>query len=324
MPYPRILVLILNWKRKDDTKRCLLSLQKITSCPFTPLVLDNGSEDGTMEMVEKEFPGTPCLQNGENLGFAEGNNRGLRWGLQKKYDWFFLLNNDAIVDPEILSSFLQAHREDPSRKILGAKLYSLENPRKLEHAGGYWSEEKGNFFSYGQGAIDDGVSFCTTREVDYACGAALFVHRDVFETVGLFEPKFFLFWEEVDFCTRAKRGGFSTWFVPNAKVWHALSSSFTGGKPHTHYFWWRNRLLWIERNCSPSQKKDLYKRVIVPEIKKLLRHYLLKALMRKSPEKRALAKAGLWGIFHFFRGKFGNCPATLARRKEDVVYIEKR
>ena len=154
------------------------------------------------------------------------------------------------------------------------------------------------------------------QKVDYGCGAALFIHRSVFEKIGLLEPRFFLFWEETDFCCRAKRVGFETWTAPKAKIWHKVSSSFTGGKPQMHYFWWRSRLLWIERNCTVEEKKALYRKIIFPEFWKSARHYILKSLQAffsrkaESKQKAMRLKAGCLGAMHYWMKRFGNCPKS--------------
>jgi GT2 family glycosyltransferase len=145
------------------------------------------------------------------------------------------------------------------------------------------------------------------------------MHRSVPETIGLLESRFFLFWEETDFCTRARRSGFEVWTAPQAKIWHKVSASFTGNKPHMHYFWWRSRLLWIERNCPFKERTKLYKRIIFPELWKHFRHFLLKSiqsLLTQKPDAKEKARrnlAGLAGALHYSLGRFGNCPKWITK-----------
>jgi GT2 family glycosyltransferase len=118
---------------------------------------------------------------------------------------------------------------------------------------------------------------------------------------------------------RAKRAGFQIWTAPQAKIWHKVSASFVGGKPHTHYFWWRSRLLWIERNCPFAERKRLYTNLIFPELWKHFRHYMFKSLQAfftRSPaahQKALRYKAGLTGALHYAFGKFGNCPRWILK-----------
>jgi GT2 family glycosyltransferase len=314
MPAGKIFVIVLNWNGKKDTLECLASLAKITAPPFQTVLVDNGSTDGSVQVIRRAYPRIPIIETGSNLGFAGGNNLGIEWALTKRAEWIFLLNNDTTVAPDLFSAFFNAVNKVPSAKILGAKIYRSRDPQRIDHLGGRWNPCIAEFESYGSGSLDDGLSFEAMSQVDYVCGAALFAHRSVFETIGLLEPRFFLFWEETDFCTRARKAGFEVWTAPQARVWHKVSSSFTGGKPQMHYFWWRSRLLWIERNCGRKEKKELYKKVILPELWKSARHYLLKsiqAFISKDPvskQKALRLKAGCLGALHYFLKKFGSGP----------------
>lgn len=310
----KIVIILLNWNGKKDTLECLFSLEKVNTPHFTTIVVDNGSTDDSVVEIRKAFPNVPILETGMNLGFAEGNNRGIEWALRHKAEWILLLNNDTVVDPEFLNAYLRAAKKKPKGKILGGKILSYNKPNLIDHLGGYWAPKEAQFYS----------PYCNQpdkpdfemEEVDYVCGASLFMHRSVPETIGLLEPNFFLFWEESDFCIRAKKNGFEVWTVPEAIIWHKVSSSFTGGKPHTHYFWWRSRLLWIERNCNSEEKRKIYRQIIIPEIWKMGRHYIIKSIVQiafptfKRKEQLRKLKAGCTGVFHFFRRKFGNCPVT--------------
>ena len=275
---PRILIILLNWNGKRDTLECLSSLQKVSYRHFTPIVVDNGSTDDSVALIRTQFPTVPIFETKENLGFAGGNNVGISWALKKPYDWVLLLNNDTIVAPDFLDAFLQAAKERPQAKIFGAKIYRYDEPNRIDHLGGFWHPKIAEFSSPAKGKIDDGTSFEEGEKVDYVCGACLFMHRSVPEAIGLLEPRFFLLWEESDFCFRARRSGFEVWTVPKAKIWHKVSASFTGGTPHMEYFWWRSRLLWIERNCPFPERKKLYQTLIFPELWKTARHYALRSL----------------------------------------------
>ena len=246
MKTAKISVVLLNWNGKKDTLECLASLQKVSYPNFQPIVVDNGSTDGSIQELRAAHPNLPILEMGANLGFAGGNNPGIEWALRHHAEWILLLNNDTVIDPDCLNAFLNAAKEQPQAKILGAKILRYHTPHIIDHLGGLWTPETGQFVSLNAGETDH--PYLNMRAVDYVCGAALFMHRSVPETIGLLEPDFFLFWEESDYCCRAKRAGFEIWTAPGAKVWHKVSSSFTGGKPHMHYFWWRSRLLWIKRN----------------------------------------------------------------------------
>lgn len=317
---PKISIILLNWNGKKDTLECISSLQKVVYPNFQTIVVDNGSKDDSVAVFRKAYPYMPILETGANLGFAGGNNVGIEWALKHHAEWILLLNNDTVADPGFLDAFMKAATEKPQAKILGAKILRYDKPGIIDHMGGFWNPDLGEFCSPDTGEPDH--SFFQMRETDYVCGAALLMHRSVPQTIGLLEPNFFLFWEESDFCWRARRAGLQVWTAPEAKVYHKVSASFTGGKPHMHYFWWRSRLLWIKRNCSPEEKKTLYRKVIVPQLSKLFRHFIVKSFLnfffpnKKRKGQFLRLKAGCTGVYHFYRGRFGNCPNWLTDSKQ--------
>ncbi len=203
MKHPKILVILLNWNGKRDTLECLSSLKKVTYPHFTTIVIDNGSFDDSVAQIRIRFPEIPVFETKENLGFAGGNNVGISWGLKKDYEWILLLNNDTTVAPDFLNAFMEAASQKPQARILGAKIYRSSHPNQIDHLGGFWNPKTAEFESFAFGKLDDGKNFEAMQEVDYVCGAALLMHRSVPETIGLLEPRYFLFWEESDFCCRA-------------------------------------------------------------------------------------------------------------------------
>ena len=319
------MILILNWNGKKDTLECLASLAVAKKSPaFSTVVIDNGSTDDSVSVIRAAFPDIPILETGKNLGYAGGNNVGIRWALEKSFEWILLLNNDTVISPDIVEKFSLAAKSKPEGKIFGAKIYRADKPDTFDHFGGFWDPKMAEFVSPASKRVDDG-SFEEMQRVDYVCGCALFMHRSVPETIGLMEESFFLLWEETDFCAQARRANFEIWTAPKAKLWHKVSASFTGGKPHTHYFWWRNRLLWIERNCQKKERWQLYREVLLPEmvrcfklaLLKTLQHIALRLLLQKSNpirlEKLRRYRASCQGILHFFLGRFGNCPRSLQK-----------
>lgn len=315
---PKIVILLLNYNGKEDTLTCLASLRRVQYPHWEILVVDNGSQDGSIAAIQANY--SDCvhlIEAGDNLGFAEGNNVGIRWALNRGADAVFLLNNDTRVDPYVLEAFETQVRQNPEVGIWGAKVYRLDQPDRLDHMGGMWNAERAAFDFVGLGEVDSEGRLDSPKAIDYVCGAGMFVRREVFEKIGLLEKDFFLIWEEADFCFRARRAGFAVMTCPDAKIWHKGSASFQG-KPHSTYFWWRNRLLWIRRNCSREERITLYRRQLLPEMLHLCKLYLLKsiqfypALFFCSSQKRARKKAflrktraALQGMSDYFLGRLG-------------------
>lgn len=325
-PRPKIAIIVLNWNGKQDTLACLESLTELTYSNFEIIVVDNGSIDASAEAIKTRFPQFLLIENRENLGFAEGNNVGMRAAMQRGADMFFLLNNDTVVGADILDHFVGLFDGHPEIGILGAKICLFDQKQTLDHLGGMWNRKTGMFEFVGRHSKESKLRWQEPQELDYVCGAGLIIRRKVIETIGYLDSRFFLIWEESDYCFRARRAGFKIFTCPQAKLWHKVSASFVGGKPHSTYFWWRNRLLWIEKNCSTSEKISLYVRVLIPDISHLLKIQLIKIAqllleqrfrsqkdLTKKKENLIKNRAALCGVRDYLLRRFGNGPKWIEK-----------
>jgi len=195
------------------------------------------------------------LENKKNLGFAEGNNVGFRFGLKKGADYVLLLNNDTIVDKNFLAELLKQGK-DKKVGILGPKIYFA--PGYEFHKERYRKSERGKVLWYAGGQMDwpnvlashrgvdevDRGQYDKVSDTDFVSGCCMLVKRQVLEKVGLFDPRYFLYYEDNDLCQRAKRAGFKLLFVPAAHIWH-LNAGTAGGSGSSlqEYYISRNRLL---------------------------------------------------------------------------------
>lgn len=324
---PLIYVIILNWNGKRDTLSCLASLEKTLYAPFKTVVIDNGSSDDSVAAIEAAFPEVTVVETGKNLGYAGGNNVGIERALKKGAELILLLNNDTEVDPHILSAFANYMERHPTEGIVGGCPFLFDQRDQLDHLGGVWNPKTARFDMVGNRTFAVDTLFENPKTLDYACGCSLMIRREVFEAVGAFEAAFFLFWEESDLCMRAKRAGFAVGACRDAILYHKVSASFVGGKPHTNYFWWRNRFLWIERNCNRKERVRLYIKVLLPELFQLWKNYVLKQLQIVlthliSPtkdqstrrEKVRNYRAALQGAKDYFFKRFGNGPTWIFKK----------
>jgi GT2 family glycosyltransferase len=304
---PKILIIILNWNGKSDTLECLESVIKIDYNNYQIVVVDNGSADDSVAAIREKYPTVTLIENEANLGYAEGNNVGIRYALSEQADYVMLLNNDTIVDLNLLTSLVEASEEYPTAGIFGAKIYYIDPPNKIWFAGGKWNLETAKSEHIGGNEIDDSGLWSEIKEVDYACGCALLIKTEVIQKIGLLESRFFLTWEELDWCYGAKKLGYQSLIVPKAMVWHKISASFVGGanKFHQQYFLERNRLLWIEKHLPLNQKIFIYKTVILPQCYKNLRGYLSP---NASSTKKARCQVSLAAFRDYLQRRFGDCP----------------
>lgn len=311
-------VVVLNWNGKKDTLSCLSSLQESSYKNFETIVVDNGSTDDSVSTIQEKFPNVTLLETHQNLGYAGGNNVGISYSLKKTHSFVLLLNNDTIVHQDLLKNFIEMAGKHPEAGILGGWASLFSDPERLDHLGGTWNPKTGSFDLIGKGELN---SFLYQGSLDYVCGCCILIRKEVFQKIGLLEEAYFLFWEEADFCIKAKRAGFDIQVCKEAKLLHKVSASFVGGNAHTTYFWWRGRLLWIKRNCSFKERVSLLLRVLIPQLFrtykmfyiKNLELYLLKWLRsKKNLQEKHLKlkryKAAIQGFHDYFSGRFGNAP----------------
>lgn len=316
---PRIAIVILNWNGRDDTLACLDSVQMIKYPDFKVIVADNGSHDNSIDAIRHDYPAVHLIENRANLGFAEGNNSAIAHALESGAEFIFLLNNDTIVDPEILSAFVGAAERMPASGVFGGKIYYYSDRETLWYAGGFWDERTLTFGEYGVGERDRG-QYDALTETEWVIGCAMFIRADVFRKVGLLEPAFFLNNEEIDFCSRAKRGGFACAYVPNARLWHKISVSFGGeNSPLKEYFSARNRLLWAQRNAAPGLRARIYLSSTWNLLGRFARPLLGFTTHSPFPVKSwwwtvrdafrdPRNRAAAIGFRDFWLRRFGNCP----------------
>jgi N-acetylglucosaminyl-diphospho-decaprenol L-rhamnosyltransferase len=229
MEQPDVSVVVVSWNAREHIERCLESVRG-----RDVIVVDNGSTDGTVELVRGRFPDVRLIEQG-NLGMGGGNNTGMR-AAEGRY--FFLLNSDAWVEADGLDVLLAFADEHPDAAVVGPK---LENPdgslqRSVRGEPTLWRISTEYFFIrklaphtnllnplYVGGFDHDAV-----REVDWLSGAALLVRREAADAVGLFDESFFMFSEEADWQTRFRQAGWTIWFQPDAVVTHVGGASHGG------------------------------------------------------------------------------------------------
>lgn len=314
----KIAIIILNWNGKQDTLECLHSIKKSAYTNYEIIVADNGSHDGSKEAIACAFTDVLILDNQSNLGFAEGNNRALQIALAKEIDYIFLLNNDATIEPSTLNAFLDFSEKYPNA-IIGGKPILASKKTHLDHLGGFWNPKKGEFDLVGYRDLINHWS--SPLFLDYITGCSMFIPKKVLLDIGLFDARFFLYWEESDLCFRAKKLGYQVLYCPDAVVFHKVSASFIGGKPHTSYYFWRNRYLWIEKNLTLKEKIKIFPTLYLKTLK-VIRHYFIRSIEikllsfvkqpdQKKLEKVAILKASFFGIRDYFLRRFYAGPSWL-------------
>ncbi|HXV12659.1 MAG TPA: glycosyltransferase family 2 protein [Candidatus Krumholzibacteria bacterium] len=225
---PSVVVVVLTWNGRALTMDCLRSLEAVATPNVRVMVVDNASTDGTAAAIRERYgERVEVVENASNLGYAGGNNVGIRRALDQGARFVLLLNNDTTVAPDFVDQLLGATL-DPAIGIAAPKIYFAEPPDRIWYAGGEISLWRGAARHAGIREHDRG-QHDTARDVDYASGCALLARREVFERVGLLDESYRAYFEDADLCLRAARAGFRVRYVPTAQVWHRISAS-TGGQ----------------------------------------------------------------------------------------------
>lgn len=224
-----IAIIVLNWNGRDLTLDCLRSLEAVSTPNLRILVVDNASTDGSADAVRARY-GTrvTVMENAANIGFAAGNNAGIRRALADGADFVLLLNNDTVVAPDFVDRLLHPFVSMPQLGVTAPKIYYAEPKNQIWFAGGEISLWRGVARHVGIRETDHG-QYDVERDIDYATGCAFLARSSVFEKIGGLDPGYRAYFEDADFCVRARHAGFRIRYIPTSHVWHRISSS-TGGQ----------------------------------------------------------------------------------------------
>ena len=285
---PKIVVVILNWNGSEDTLECLESLRQIAYSNYSIIIVDNASSDDSLERIRKycrgeivvkssffkysrrnkpvetieytkeesektelNFRDITLIKNDKNYGFAEGNNIGIRYGLNNlDLDYILLLNNDTVVDHNFLGELIKISESNPHIGFVSPKTYYYDFNNKqnvINFAGGSLNMFKGQSQSIGVNEVDNG-QYDQIKTVEYGEGSCLLIKREVLEKIGLFDTKYFAYWEEADLCTRGNKAGYMSVYVPKAKIWHKVSASTDD--PTKLYYYTRNKFWFMQKYAN--------------------------------------------------------------------------
>jgi hypothetical protein len=303
--------IVLSWNGREDTLRCLDSLTRVGYADLGIVCIDNGSSDGSQRAVRERFPQVELIEAGANLGYAGGNNLGLRHALEHGARWMALVNNDATVAPDVIEGFEDAAREHPRAGILAGKVYFADRPETIWFAGQRVSEllgYSGRPRGYGR---TDRPRYGRIQPTGRAVGALLAVSREAMEAVGPLDEELFAYVEDVDWALRVRRAGFEVVFAPGARAWHRISAS-TGGEAastYTLYYGVRNTIAVLERRRPLGRVGTAIRRMAICAT------FSLHALTR-SDRRRAL-RAVRSGFADARRGLLGPRPSEHGRPELD-------
>lgn len=227
---PEVAIIVLNWNNYPDTEACLESLSDICYSNYRTIVVDNGSTDGSTDKLKRAYSDEvdDFIENKENLGYAGGNNVGIRKALSEGVDYVLLLNNDTIVTPNFLEQLVTVAEYVDQTGVVGPKI--LNSNDKTVQSTGFRQSPIFPFYKR------DGPE--TTRwECDYVHGCCVLISEEVFEEIGLLDEEYFLYVEERDFYIRAKKAGYKVIMNPDSVVVHEGMGSTSGALTRIGAYW---------------------------------------------------------------------------------------
>lgn len=220
--FPKVFVVILNFNGRNVLKDCLKSVFASDYPDFSVVLVDNDSRDGSFEMAKEQFSRAYFIKNEKNIGFAAGNNVGIRFSLERGADWVWILNNDTQVEPDALSKMVGAGKKGN---------FGILSPVIFEGGGNkiWFSGGRINWFKMRVEHFKEPFKE-EVRESDFVTGCAMLVKKEVFKRVGLLDEDFFLYYEDADFGERAARAGFLKGVVSGSWIYHLENSqkNFSG------------------------------------------------------------------------------------------------
>jgi GT2 family glycosyltransferase len=258
-------IVVLSWNGRDDTLACLRSLRAVDWPRLDVICVDNGSADGSAAAVRGQFPEVRLIENGSNLGFAGGNNVGIRAALERGADWVLLLNNDATLARDAVRELDAAARARPRAGVLGGKVLFADPPDQVWFAGQRFNAALGYSGRPRGYRKPDGPRYSQVEAVDRVVGACMAVSRALTEAVGLFDEDLFAYVEDVDWSLRAREAGFEVLLVPKARAWHRVAASSGGAASSatSMYYGVRNTIIVCERHRPlPLGLRELRRAVV--------------------------------------------------------------
>lgn len=253
----KVAFIIVHFSNQGDTFELLESLSK-TTLPSKVIsqvyVVDNTCSDNFESDLQEEYPEVKLIVSPENLGFAGGNNLGLKQALEEKNDIYVLINNDTLVGKDFIKQVVSSPITKKDVGIVGGLIYFASG---FEFKNKYKEADRGKVIWYAGGEIDwnnvyashrgvdqiDKGQFKKVETTDFVTGCLLITKKEVLKKVGLLDKKYYLYLEDVDFNYRVRKAGYQTIFDPKIKIWHKVAQSSGIGSSLNDYFITRNRFL---------------------------------------------------------------------------------
>lgn len=270
---PKVGVVILTYNSEDFIEKCLRSVMKSDYSNYICIVVDNNSTDKTTDIVQKKFPKVNLIKNRSNVGYAKGNNIGISYFLKKlDISYILILNPDTLVDNKLITELVNFMESSPSAAVAGPIITYANLPGTIWFAGGIFNKLfcytkhpymnkkfiRGEYRGLHTNTYPRYTApYKNSKKTDFVTGACMMVKTAVFKKVGLLPQDYFMYFEDVDFCQKVIKAGYSCYLLAKPLVKHYVSSSagMAGSNtltPLRAYFYARNPFIYIKKNVKGS------------------------------------------------------------------------
>jgi len=254
----KVAIILINWNSFGFTYDCITSIRQIVYLYYDIIVVDNGSTDQSDEKLKSHFKNSIILiQSNKNVGFTGGNNIGMRYAIDHKYEYCLLLNNDTFVDKTFLGPLVAYMEQYPLTGVLQPRIHFNHDRSLLWNGGSFFNKILGVTYTknYGQSFHQQ---MNIIKKVDWVSGCAFFVRTSTLQQCGLFAENMFIYYEDVDLSFRIKNAGYSLVYFPQSVIYHIAgmaNKNRTKGKEGfvnaiVHYLNVRNRIWFLKQYTS--------------------------------------------------------------------------
>jgi GT2 family glycosyltransferase len=291
--FPLVSVISVNYNQSAVTLEMLESFRKVTYPNYEIIIVDNGSPNDNPQVLKDKYPEIKLILSKENLGFAGGNNLGIK---ASNGEYVMLINNDTEVSPDFLQPLIKKFQTDTIIGAVSPKIYFHHTPKMLQFAG---FSKMNNYtirnHGWGHGKIDNG-QFDKDQETYFAHGAAMMVSREVMERVGMMADIFFLYYEEMDWAQRIRNAGYKIFYVHDSVIYHKESVSTGKESPLKIYYMNRARTIYTRRN---NQGFTLWIALLYQYLFAFPKNALSHLIKGRFDLLKAQSRAMIWNLKNF-------------------------
>jgi GT2 family glycosyltransferase len=296
---PMVGIVVVNWNKKRDLLRLLENLGRLDYPHYHVVVVDNASTDGSSDLVRTSHPSVTLLLNAINLGGTGGFSTGIDYCMARDFDYIWLLDNDALVEPDALSNLVAAASADSSTGVVGSKILNSEDPSFIVKLGARIDWREGLVRSVMQNVKNTSIEK-DIIEVDYVPFCSALISRKCLIETGSLDNRFFIYWDDSDFCIRSGKKGFKTIVAINSIVYHP---SFTEKSRDQNYYLVRNALLFFSKHLEGKVFVTTLSRVVG----RFIKESVFASLTRDTRRSRVIRN----GVQDFLLGRFGRMGADI-------------